>query len=169
MNCDVIEELHPRYHEGDLSDAEYAMVASHIASCGRCREASAAFAELERALTARRNELPRSGEIAGAVIARLALPRSRRPRLPRWVLHLVSGMLTLAACLLPLALQGSFTRIGGKLETGFNAFVVFVTEIPDHIAGAAGGEWWVLLTAYFAIAVSLAIAGGIISGKILQG
>ena len=169
MNCDRIEKLLPRYHEGDLSDTERSMAAAHIASCARCREASAVFAELERALTARRDELPRSGEIAEAVIARLALPRRHRPRLSRWILRMVPGLLALAAVLPPLAQGGSFSGITGKLATGYSAFVAFLTAIPDLIAGTAGGEWWVLLAVYLVIAVSFSVAGSMISRKIVQG
>lgn len=50
MNCNEIEELMPRYMEGDLSEADRCSIESHLASCAGCRESLEIFTALERSL-----------------------------------------------------------------------------------------------------------------------
>jgi len=50
MNCDRIEELIPRYLDGDLGEGERRMIDDHLASCAYCRESLETFTALEESL-----------------------------------------------------------------------------------------------------------------------
>ena len=50
MKCDEIEELMPRYVEGDLSETDRRSVEAHLATCAGCRESLEAFTALELSL-----------------------------------------------------------------------------------------------------------------------
>ena len=43
MNCDIIQDLLPLYHDGVCSAASQAAVKEHLASCKTCREALSAL------------------------------------------------------------------------------------------------------------------------------
>lgn len=168
MNCDRIEQLLSRYHEGDVTDVERAAVAGHLGSCSRCRESSAAFAALEQTLVARRNELPRPGAISDAVVVRLGVRRKRAFRASRWITPAVPAIAVLAVFLPFLVRRDSLTGITGRIAAGYGAFVALFTGLPERIVSAAGGEYWILFSIYFALTVSFAIAGRIVCKHILQ-
>ena len=168
MNCDRIEQLLPRYHGGDLADVERAIVVEHLSSCNRCRESSAVFAALEEILVERRNGLPRPGSISDAVLARLRIRRTRSFPASRWAVPVFAVAAALAVSLLPLAFRESLARITGRIETGYGTFVTLLAAMPEKMVEAAGGEWWILLTAYLALTVSFVIAGRIACKRILQ-
>lgn len=168
MNCDLIEELLPFYHEGTLTDTERAAVTEHLASCPRCRESSSVFAALERTLVTRRNELPRAGRISDAVSARLATPRKRFIPALQLIATILMGIFAMAAILVHLVRSESIAGISARIETGYGAFVTLITGMPERIVEAAGGELWILWTVYLTLTVSFVIAGRIVSKRIIE-
>lgn len=168
MNCDTIEELLPLYHDGGLTDEERAAVAEHLNSCSRCRESSKAFAALERTLTARRNELPRAGTLADAVLVRLGAPRRSLLLAPQWIATILTVIFALAVLLAHLIRYEPVASISERIETGYGAFVTLLTQMPELIVEAAGGEWWILMTVYLALTVSFVIVGRIVCRRIIE-
>lgn len=168
MNCDTIEELLPLYHEGALTDAERAAVTKHLTSCSRCRESSAAFASLERTLVARRNELPRSGAVADVVLVRLGARRRSVVLAPQWIATILTGIFALAVILVHFFRYEPITAISERIETGYGAFVALFTGMPERLAEAAGGEWWILMTVYIILTVSFVIGGRIVCKRIIE-
>jgi anti-sigma factor RsiW len=77
MNCHEIEELFPRYLDGEVSVGEREEIERHAAACAQCRESLAAFGALERSLAGLRNATPPWERAQARFAERTGLGRTR--------------------------------------------------------------------------------------------
>jgi anti-sigma factor RsiW len=168
MNCDRIEELLPRFSEGDITESERAAVAGHLARCARCRDAQATFAALERLLAARRDESPPPRKIADAVIARLGTRRSRVPAAPRWTVPVLAAATAVAALVPLLARHGRLTGVVELIAGALHSIAALFAAMPNWIVEAAGGDLRIVLTVYLVLTAVLATAGKMICTRVVR-
>ena len=169
MNCEHIENLLPRYADGDLSRVEMGAVDSHVRECGACANSLAAYVSLEQALQSRRSEMPSAGALSRGVNRRLGLRRDR----------VIVGALTG----LPGILSGSFIMVGiillvfrnqlgtliGRFESALGqaspqatgGLGAFIEKIGYGIAQLGGMDEWTLITLYVGIAALIMLSGSL--------
>ena len=146
MTDDHIEELLPRYIEGDLTSEERRAVDEHLSSCDDCREALGLYSSLERALVAFKRERPSSKQTYARIERRLPLDHVFSPvSLLRNPALLGSAAVTMIAILTIFFREQmgiAFTRFGnlsfGSLTGSFEA-------IPEWIVSVTGGDVWMLV------------------------
>jgi predicted anti-sigma-YlaC factor YlaD len=93
MNCRDIDELVPRYLEGEASDEERLAFEGHVASCAQCAESLEAFKEIDTSLVRMKETLP-SWKRAEARFMRSTSSGARRPALSLiWNTPVVCGLL----------------------------------------------------------------------------
>jgi anti-sigma factor RsiW len=162
MNCERAEELLSRYAEGELTANERRTVDEHLAGCERCRMSLELFSSLEASLVARKAERPVARAAARNVVKRLRGEEGRTFITSPWGAPVIIGSVialsvvcTIAFGLLvgpapPSEPGAALTGIGG-----------FFAGIPQFIVDTLGGETWLIVAVYVALAISFATAGGL--------
>lgn len=93
MNCRDIDELVPRYLDGEVSDEERLALERHVASCAQCAESLEASREIDASLVCLREVIP-SWKRAEARFVRATSTGKRRPLLSLiWNAPVVCGLL----------------------------------------------------------------------------
>jgi anti-sigma factor RsiW len=161
MSCECNEELLARYAENDLTAEERRRADEHLAACDRCRMSLALYGSLESSLVARGAERPSDRAASRRVMKRIR--REERFSFissPRGALVIISSVVLLSVILTIVfaVLLGTSPEPGGVPSTGMERYV---TGIPDLIAHALGGEIWVIVTVYVALALLFAAAGSL--------
>jgi predicted anti-sigma-YlaC factor YlaD len=164
MADDHIEEMLPRYVEGDLSSDERRSVEEHLSSCHDCRDALELCASLEEALVSFKMKRPSSKTTYTAIERRLPLDPVFSPlSLLRSPAVLGTAAVTLMAILTILfreQMSIALTRFSGL---SFDSFASSFDSIPEWIVTVTGGNAWllalivVLETLFFTLATSLTV------------
>ena len=161
MSFECNEELIARYAEGDLTARERRRIDEHLASCERCRISLALFENLESTLAIRSAERP-----SGRAAARRVMKRLHRDEgfslvtSPRGAALIIGSVVLLSVIVTVLfaLFLGISPEPSGAPHPGIERYL---TGIPDLIAEALGGETWVIVTVYGALAILFAAGGSL--------
>jgi hypothetical protein len=162
MNCERIEELLTRYVEGDLAADERRMVDEHLAACERCSLSLELFSSLEASLIARKAEIPSAGASSRRIMKRLRRDEGYTFICSPWGAPVLIGSVVLLSVILTVVF-GRLLAQPSPSESGtlFVRIERFFAHIPDLIVGALGGEYWLIITVYVALALCFAAAGSL--------
>jgi len=164
MSCEDMEEMLARYASGDLTGDEAFVVRMHLSLCEECRASFEIYRSLESALDARSGERPPARGATRKIVARI-----KREEPHAFVSSLRTAPLIIGAVVvLSILLTAAFALIGGSRHVpqrmpGPVAWERYIAGMPDWIAGALGGEAWLIFLVYSGLA-----AGFILSGSLLM-
>ncbi|MCK4236342.1 MAG: zf-HC2 domain-containing protein [Candidatus Krumholzibacteria bacterium] len=162
MNCNDVENLLPRFVEGDTSEKENILVEKHLATCERCRESHKLYAALEESLRELRTELPSPRAVSSMVIKRLHLGRRRAAFRAILNTPVITSLLLVASSIIMLVYRGAVMQFLLRMAlSSTSAIVGFSNNLPVWIMRIAGGETWVLLTVYILLTLLISLTGGL--------
>ncbi len=146
MTDDHIEEMLPRYIEGDLTSEERRIADEHLSSCADCSEALELYTSLEKALISFKRERPSPGRTYAAIRHSLSLdPEFSPASLHRSPAVLGTAAVTLIAILTILfreQLGIALTRFSGL---SFDSLTSSLEGIPEWIVTITGGNSLILV------------------------
>ena len=146
MTDDHIEELLPRYIEGDLTAEQKRAVDEHLSSCDDCRDALGLYTSLEKTLIALKRERPSSKRIYAGIERRLPLDPVFSPlsllRNPTILGSAAVSLIAILTILFREQLSLALTRFGGF---SFDSLTGSFEVIPEWIVRSTGGDAWMLV------------------------
>jgi len=163
MSCEEMEKLLARYAAGDLTDDEEFVVRTHLSVCADCRKSLEIYESLESALGARSEERP-----SARVASREIVKRLRREEPHPFVSSIWSAPAIIGAVVaLSILLTVLFALVAGSPPSTRTAPVMdgwerYLTGIPELIAGALGGESWLIFLVYSAVAAGFILSGSLV-------
>ena len=138
MTDDHIEELLPRYIEGDLTAEQKRAVDEHLSSCDDCRDALGLYTSLEKR--------PSSKRIYAGIERRLPLDPVFSPlsllRNPTILGSAAVSLIAILTILFREQLSLALTRFGGF---SFDSLTGSFEVIPEWIVRSTGGDAWMLV------------------------
>ena len=160
---DHIEELLPRYIEGDLTAEEKRIADEHLSSCEECRDVLDLYASLERALVSFKKERPSPKKTYAAISRRLPIDPIFSPlSLLRSPAVLGTAAVTLISILTILLREQLGTALSNFSGLSFESLTSSLEIVPEWIISITGGNAWMLVlivaieTLLFSFAMGLA-------------
>jgi anti-sigma factor RsiW len=146
MTDDHIEELLPRYIEGDLTSEERRAVDEHLSSCEDCSDALGLYISLEQALVSFKKERPSPRITYSRIARRLPLDPVFSPvsllRSPTILGSAAVALIAILTILFREELGIALTRFSGL---SFGSLSGSFETLPDWIVGISGGNVWMLV------------------------
>ncbi len=163
MSCDEMDILLARYAAGDLTDDEEFVVETHLSVCGECRASLEAYESIESALLARSKERPAARGVSREIVGRLRREEPRAFISSIWSAPAIIG----AVVALSILFTALFALIGGSSTSTQTTPVMggwerYFTGIPEWISGMLGGETWLILAVYGALAAGFILSGSLV-------
>jgi len=163
MSCEEMDILLARYAAGDLTDDEEFVVETHLSVCGECRASLEIHESIESALCARSRERTSARGASREVVKRLHREESQAFISSIWNVPAIIG----AVVVLSILFTALFALVGGSSPSGRRTLVMsgwerYFTGIPEWIAGALGGETWLIFTVYSAVAAGFILSGSLV-------
>jgi predicted anti-sigma-YlaC factor YlaD len=146
LNDDHIEELLPRYIEGDLTAVEKRAVDEHLSSCDDCNDALGLYSSLEQALVSFKRERPSPKRTYSKIERRLPLDPVFSPlsllRSPTVLGSAAVALIAILTILFSEQLGIAITRFTGL---SFDSLAGSFETIPEWIVRVTGGNLWMLV------------------------
>jgi predicted anti-sigma-YlaC factor YlaD len=170
MDCERIEAKLPLFVARELSADEAASVSAHLDACPQCREALTAFASIEQALVARRDEVPAIDAFLPDL--RAAGFRARRSILIRGFRAVMSvpGVAIVLVMWGALLIGRYSDRLTGEAtqKTMLERLTAVAKQGLDAMVAAAGGDAWTLTAVYGALAIGVIVSAGALTMRLVR-
>jgi anti-sigma factor RsiW len=169
MKHDHIEEMLPRYIDGDLTGEEKRVVKEHLSSCADCREAMDLYTSLENALVSFKKERSSPRKTYNAISRRLPLDPAFSPfSFIRSPVVLGTAAVTLIAILTIIfheQMNSALTGLGG---VSFDSIARSFEGIPQWLIDITGGNAWLLVLVITAETLLFSFAMGFAALRITR-
>lgn len=169
MEKEHVEDLLPRYIEGDLTADENRAVDEHLSSCRACREALGTYGALEQALIALRRERPTPKKAYTRIERRLPLTPAFSPasilRSPAVVGTAAVVLMAILAILFREQLGIALSDFG-NLSSG--SLTSSLEVLPQWIATFVRGDAWLLALVVAAEMLLFSLATGIVVLRMIR-
>jgi hypothetical protein len=164
MKCHEIEELLPRYCDGDCAETDRREIERHVASCQRCRESLESFEAIERSLIDLRGAVPSWKRAEARFIERTGAGRARSVAALLFNAPVAAGLAFVVCGLVLLGrgrlLSSGIELVGERLANWLDSFSRYLSQVLSAMGGfevAALLSVCVIVTAFPLVAFGLAV------------